>query len=156
MTNDDDLNVRYRTQLRDALEDEAAREADWEAFHVRLARAVAPRLGELRRRTSGGYRATTAVGAAWWDYAARAALAAVPLGLVAALLLFTFLRSGGGGVDESTVDVPAPVVADGGVDSARAAFESVLTGTAAPRAAMASLIPMPAAAYLADAGGIAR
>jgi len=35
-------------------------------------------------------------------------------------------------------------------DSARAAFESVLTGTAAPQAVMATLIPVPAAAFLAE------
>lgn len=156
MTNDDDLNDLYRTQLHDAVEETAARETDWETFHARLGRAVAPRLGELRRRPSGGYRATAAAGAAWWNYAPRAALAAVPLGVAAALLLVTYLRLGGGGADESMPDVPAAATADGGADSARAAFESVLTGTAAPRAVIATLIPIPAAAYLADAGGIAR
>ena len=51
-------------------------------------------------------RLTVAPGAAWWDYASRAALAAVPLGLAAALLLFTYLRSGGGETDDSVAGRP--------------------------------------------------
>jgi hypothetical protein len=154
--NDDDLSSRYKAQLRDAVEDAASREADWDGFHSRLGRAVAPALAALRLGTRGGRFATTQPGAAWWNYAARFGLAAVPLALAAALLLFTYLRSNGGGADDQRTDVPAIAIADGGADSARAAFESVLTGTSAPRAAMASLIPIPATAYLADAGGIAR
>ena len=38
-------------------------------------------------------------------------------------------------------------------DSARAAFESVLTGAAAPQSVMATLIPVPAAAFLAESAG---
>ena len=83
MTDEDDVTDGYRTQLRGAVEDSATRETEWTTVYTRLAEAVAPRLDELRRRTSGGYRATAAVGAAgfaWWDYAARAAVAAVPIG----------------------------------------------------------------------------
>ena len=153
MTDEDDVTEGYRTQLRDAVDDLAAREADWTTFHTRLAEAVAPRLDELRRRTSGGYRATAAVGAAWWDYAARAALAAVPLGLAAALLLLTYLRSGNGHANDALPAVSRPAVASDSADSARAAFESVLTGAAAPRSVMATLIPVPAAAFLAESAG---
>lgn len=157
MTDEDDVTEGYRTQLRDAVDDLAAREADWTTFHTRLAEAVAPRLDELRRRTSGGYRATAAVGAAWWDYAARAALAAVPIGLAAALLLLTYLRSGNGRANDALPAVSPSAVASGSADSARAAFESVLTGAAAPRSVMATLIPVPAAAFLAvSAGGSAK
>jgi len=155
MTSDDDQNSRYRTRLREAVQDAASRAADWDAFHARLDRAVAPHLAALRRRASGGYGAAAA-GGAWFDYAARAALAAVPLGLAAALLLFTYLRSGGTGADDSRAGIPAPVTADAGADSARAAFESVLTGAAAPGAVMAALIPIPPAGYLADAGGLSK
>jgi hypothetical protein len=156
MTDEDDVTDGYRTQLRNAVEDSATREMEWTTFHTRLAEAVAPRLDELRRRTSGGYRATAAVGAAgfaWWDYAARAALAAVPLGLAAALLLLTYLRSGSGSANDARPAVSAPAVASGSADSARAAFESVLTGAAAPQAVMATLIPVPAAAFLAESAG---
>jgi hypothetical protein len=153
MTDEDDVTDGYRTQLRDAVEDSATRQTEWTTFHTRLAEAVAPRLDELRRRTSGGYRATAAVGAAWWDYAARAALAAVPLGLAAALLLLTYLRSGSGSANDAHPAVSAPAVASGSADSARAAFESVLTGAAAPQAVMATLIPVPAAAFLAESAG---
>lgn len=161
MTDDNDLTERYRTQLREAVEDAAAREADWTTFHARLnGGAVAARLDELRRRASGGYRATAAAGAAgfaWWDYAARAALAAVPLGLAAALLLLTYLRSGGESAYDPRADLPALAIAADNADSARAAFESVLMGVAAPRSVMATLIPVPAAAFLAEsAGGSAR
>ena len=157
MTDEDDVTEGYRTQLRDAVDDLAAREADWTTFHTRLAEAVAPRLDELRRRTSGGYRATAAVGAAWWDYAARAALAAVPIGLAAALLLLTYLRSGNGRANDALPAVSPSAVASGSAYSARAAFESVLTGAAAPQSVMATLIPVPAAAFLAvSAGGSAK
>ena len=157
MTDEDDVTEGYRTQLRDAVDDLAAREADWTTFHTRLAEAVAPRLDELRLRTSGGYRATAAVGAAWWDYAARAALAAVPIGLAAALLLLTYLRSGNGRAHDALPAVSPSAVASGSADSARAAFESVLTGAAAPQSVMATLIPVPAAAFLAvSAGGSAK
>ena len=148
MNDDDEVTEGFRSQLRDAVDDSAARATDWTVFHARLADAVAARLDELRRRASGGYRATAAAGAAWWEYAARAALAAVPLGLAAALLLFTYLRSGNGGAGDAPAASTA--IAAGGADSARAAFESVLTGAAAPRAVMATLIPVPEAAFLAD------
>jgi hypothetical protein len=80
----------------------------------------------------------------------------VPLGLAAAVLLFTYLRSSGMGAGDAQTVVPAPVIADAGADPARAAFESVLTGAAAPGAVMATLIPLPSAGYLADAGGISK
>lgn len=147
--NDEDVTEEFRSQLRDAVEASAAREADWPAFHVRLSAAVAEQLTLLRRRASGGYRA----GAAWWDYAASAALAAVPVGLAAALLLFVFLRSTGARATDAPSIASAARVAASNGDSARAAFESVLTGGEAPRAAMATLIPVPAAAFLAESAG---
>jgi hypothetical protein len=162
MKNDDDVtpeivesreNLEYHSQLRDAVEQSATRQADWTAFHIALAEVVAPHLAELRRRASGGYRATAAAGAAWWDYAARASLAAVPLGLAAALLLFTYLRSDSGADNETRPVIATVAIAAGGADSARDAFESVLTGAAAPRAVMRALIPVPAAAFLADSSG---
>lgn len=156
MTDEDDVTEGYRTKLRDAVDDLAAREADWTTFHTRLAEAVAPRLDELRRRTSGGSRVTAAAGAAdfaWWDYAARAALAAVPIGLAAALLLLTYLRSGNGRANDALPAISPSAVASGSADSARAAFESVLTGAAAPQSVMATLIPVPAAAFLAESAG---
>jgi hypothetical protein len=175
MTNDDDVTPEhpeypeypahpeypaYQSQLRDAVERSASRMVDWTAFHSALADAVAPQLSQLaalRRRASGGYRATAAAGAAWWDYAARAALAAVPLGLAAALLLFTYLRSDAGAESDSVPAASSVAVVAGSSGSARDAFESVLTGAAAPRAAMRALIPVPAAGFLADsAGGGAR
>ena len=155
MTDDTEPTAEFRMQLRNAVEHATAAEVDWPAFHMRLDRAVAGALGELRRRASGGYRATAAAGAAWWDYTAGMALAAVPLGLVAAFLLFALLRA-----DNSATRAVAPVtaaIARHGSDSARAAFESVLTGRAAPQAVMATLIPVPAAAFLAESsGGSAR
>jgi len=152
MTDNDDVTAEFRTQLRDAVEDAASRETDWTIFHARLNEGpVASRLRELRRRASGGYRATAAAGAAWWDYAARAALAAVPLGLAAALLLLTYLRSGS--VNDARAAVVASASAPGNTDSARAAFESVLTGEAPPRAAMDALIPVPVNAIPADSAG---
>ena len=156
MNNDDDVipdNPEYQSQLHDAVEQSSARDADWTAFHIALADAVAPHLMELRRRASGGYRATAAAGAAWWDYAARASLAAVPLGLAAALLLFTYLRSDSRAENEARPAASSVAIAMGGADSARDAFESVLTGAAAPRAVMGALIPVPAAAFLADSSG---
>ena len=157
MSDDSEPTAEFRTQLRNAVEHATAAEVDWPAFHARLDRAVAGALGELRRRASGGYRATAAAGAAWWDYAAGAALAAVPIGLVAALLLFEFLRADSRAAGESAVAPVTAAVARHGADSARAAFESVLTGSAAPQAVMSTLIPVPAAAFLAEsAGGSAR
>jgi hypothetical protein len=157
MIHDDEVNEEFRTQLRDAVEELATRETDWTAFHARLGEAVGSRLRELRARASGGYRATTTAGAAWWEYTARAALAAVPLGLAAAVLLLTYLRSGSANANDALPAGSAAAVAVGGADSARAAFESVLTGDAAPRAVMTTLIPVPAAAFLAEsAGGSAR
>jgi hypothetical protein len=156
MNIDDDVTPKdpqYQSHLRDAVEHSAARHADWTAFHIALADAVAPHLAELRRRASGGYRATAAAGAAWWDYAARASLAAVPLGLAAALLLFTYLRSASNSENDARSAPLTVAVAAGGADSARDAFESVLTGAAAPRAVMHALIPVPAAAFLADSSG---
>ncbi len=159
MNSDDDVTPKdpaYQSQLRDAVERSAARQVDWTAFHIALAQAVAPhlsQLAELRRRASGGYRVTAAAGAAWWDYAARATLAAVPLGLAAALLLFTYLRSANSAENDVRPAVMTVAVAAGGADSARDAFESVLTGAAAPRAVMHALIPVPAAAFLADSSG---
>ena len=155
MIEDDDVTAEFRSRLRDAVERTAEGEADWVAFHARLGESVAARLGELRRRTSGGYRATAAAGAAWWDYTARFALAAVPIGLAAAVLLVAYLRSGDGSAGDARTAVGA--FAPGSSDSARAAFESVLTGVAAPRAVIGALIPVPAAAFLAEsAGGSAR
>lgn len=143
----------FQSMLREAVEESAAREANWPAFHSRLGAAIAGRLAELRRRTSGGYRATAAAGAAWWDYAAGAALAAVPLGLAAALLLVTYLRSDTAAANDAPPVVARVAIAAAGADSARAAFESVLTGVESPRAAMATLIPVPAAAFLAESAG---
>ena len=158
MSHDDEVSEQFRDTLRAAIEDSASRDVDWPAFHARLnGGAVAALLSDLRRRASGGYRATAAAGAAWWDYAARAALAAVPLGLAAGLLLFVFLRSDpGAGPDAVSTAATVATMARNG-DSARAAFESVLTGDAAPRAVMAMLIPVPADAIPADsAGGTVR
>ncbi len=156
MNNDDDVTAEspeFQSQLREAVEQSVERDADWTVFHSTLAAAVAPHLVELRRRASGGYRATAAAGAAWWDYAARASLAAVPLGLAAALLLFTYLRSDSSAEYDARPAVSSAAIAMGGADSARDAFESVLTGAAAPRAVMHALIPVPAAAFLADSSG---
>lgn len=147
---DEEVTEEFRSRLRETIEQSAAREADWAAFHIRLAAAVADQLSALRRRTSGGYRATAAVGAAWWNYAASAALAAVPVGLAAGLLLFVLLRSTETrGTDAPSIRSAARIAAANG-DSARAAFESVLTGREAPRKAMTTLIPVPAAAFLAE------
>jgi hypothetical protein len=157
MTDDSKPTEEFRTQLRNAVEHATAGEVDWPAFHARLDRAVASALGELRRRASGGYRATAAAGAAWWDYAAGMALAAVPLGLAAGFLLFAFLRADSRATGKAAVAPVTAAVARHGADSARAAFESVLTGGAAPQAVIATLIPVPAAAFLAEsAGGSAR
>lgn len=158
MSNDDEVTGQFREALRDAIEDSVAREVDWPAFHARLgAGPVASVLAELRRRASGGYRATAAAGAAWWDYAARSALAAVPLGLAAALLLFVYLRSSFGSADGAMPTVATVALAPRGADSARAAFESVLTGDAAPGAVMTTLIPAPIEALPPDsAGGSSR
>ena len=93
---DDELSDEYRTQLRDAVEASAAAEGDFAAFHARLDRAVSAKLDEIRRVAVAGHRSRAVAGAAWWDYAARTALAAVQLGLAAALLLLTYLRSGDG------------------------------------------------------------
>jgi hypothetical protein len=154
MIDDDDVTEEFRSRLRGAVERMAEDETDWTAFHARLGESVAARLGELRRRASGGHRAAVAAGAAWWEYTARFALAAVPLGLAAAVLLIAYLRSGGVGAADARPGIAAS--APGSSDTARAAFESVLTGMAAPRAVMGALIPMPAAAFLADSGGGAR
>jgi hypothetical protein len=150
MIQDDDVTEEYRARLRGAVEARAERETDWTALHARLGDSVAGRLGELRRRASGGRRAAVAAGAAWWDYTARFALAAIPLGLAAALLLVAYLRSGGAGA----VDARPGIVntATGSTNTARAAFESILTGVAAPRDVIGALIPVPAAAFLADSG----
>jgi hypothetical protein len=154
MTNDDDVTEEFRAQLCDAVEDAASRETDWTNFHANLnAGPVASRLRELRRRASGGYRATAAAGAAWWDYAARAVLAAVPLGLAAAVILLAYLRSGSTSASDARPAAVASAGARGNTESARAAFESVLTGDAAPRAVMAALMPVPADAIPADSAG---
>lgn len=150
MNDDDDVTDEFRTQLHDAVERSAARETDVAVLHARLGDAVAARLDARRRRASDGSRGKAATGVAWWDYAARGALAGVPLGLAAALLLLTFLRSGGARATDAAPAAPPIAVAMRGADSARAAFDSVLTGDAAPGAVMATLIPVPAAAFLAD------
>lgn len=153
MSDDDEVTKEFREALRAAVEESVARDVDWPAFHAKLnGGAVATVLAELRRRASGGYRATAAAGAAWWDYAARGALAAVPLGLAAALLLFVYLRSGSESARD-TMPVIAMVSAPPGADSAREAFESVLTGDAAPGSVKAALIPAPAEAFPADSSG---
>jgi hypothetical protein len=157
MTDDEHLSREYLTRLREAVEAASSGLADWAAFHRRLHAAVAAPLAERRHRASGGYRAAAAAGAAWWDYAARAALATVPLGLVAALLLVTYLRSSDVGAADAPPLVSAASVMATGMDSARAAFESVLTGGAAPQAVIATLIPVPAAEFLAEStSGSAR
>jgi hypothetical protein len=153
---EDDVTEGFRSTLRDAIEESAARETNFAAFHSRLAAAAAVPLAELRRRASGGFRATAAAGAAWWDYAAGAALAAVPLGFAAALLLVTYLRSGSPAGSGSPPAISRLAIASASADSARAAFESVLTGVEAPRAAMATLIPVPSAAFLAESAGRSR
>jgi hypothetical protein len=153
MKEHDEVTEEFREALRSAVEDSASREVDWPAFHATLNGSVAAALAELRRRVSGGYRATAAAGAAWWDYAARAALAAVPLGLAAALLLFVYLRSGSGSAGGSMRAVATVASAPRGADSARAAFESVLTGDASPASLKAALIPAPAEAFPADSSG---
>jgi hypothetical protein len=157
MTDDEKQSSDYVSRLRDAIDAAVAREVDWPAFYVRLNAAVAPRLGELRRRASNGYRATAVAGGAWWDYAARAALAAVPLGLVAAVLLFTYLRSSAGDGSDAPPRISAGVAVAGGADAARNAFDSVLTATTAPQAVISTLIPVPSAAFLAEsASGVRR
>ncbi|MGH7655996.1 MAG: hypothetical protein ACREN6_15170 [Gemmatimonadaceae bacterium] len=154
MNDRDDVTEEFRDALRVAVEQDAAREVDWPAFHATLnGGAVAAVLAELRRRASGGYRATAAAGAAWWDYAARAALATVPLGLAAALLLFVYLRSGPGRADDSMPVIATVASAPPDAASARAAFESVLIGDAAPSSVKAALIPAPAEAFPADSSG---
>lgn len=154
MSNEDDVTPEFREALRAAVEDSVAHDVDWSAFHARLnAGPVASVLAGLRRRASGGYCATAAAGAAWWDYAARSALTAVPIGLAAALLLFVYLRSGFGAADDAMPTVATVALAPGGADSARAAFESVLTGDAAPGAVMSTLIPAPAEALPPDSAG---
>ncbi len=150
MTDHEELPEEYVKRLREAVEAVAAGEADWAAFHIRLNAAVAARLADLRRRVPGSYRAATAIGATWWDYAARAGLAALPLGLVAALLLFTYLRSSEGNATDARAFALSGRATAGNTDAARAAFESVLTGVAAPQAVIGALIPVPAAAFLAD------
>ena len=150
---EDDVTEEVRSGLRNAVEDAASLETDWAAFHLRLTHAASARLSELRQRASGGYRATAAAGAAWWDYAAGAALAAVPLGLAAALLLLTYLRSDAPIANDAPPVISRLAIASASSDSARAAFESVLTGLEAPRAAMATLIPVPSAAFLAESAG---
>lgn len=158
MGHDDEVTGEFREALRDAVEDLVSRDVNWNAFHTRLnGGPVALVLASLRRRASDGYRATAAAGAAWWDYAARSAFTAVPLGLAAALLLFAYLRSSVANADDSMPTVATVALATGGADSARAAFESVLTGDAAPGAVMATLIPAPVEALPPDtAGGTAR
>ena len=158
MSNEDDVTEEFRTYLLDAVEDGVSREVDWPAFHATLNRGpAASMLRELRLRASGGYRATAAAGAAWWDYAARASLAAVPLGLAAGLVLFVYLRSGSRSTGDAVPVVATVAAAPRGADSARAAFESVLTGDAAPGSVKATLIPAPVEAFPADsAGGTVR
>ena len=153
MKEHDEVTGEFREALRAAVEDAASREVNWPTFHARLNDGVAAALAELRRRASGGYRATAAAGAAWWDYAARAALAAVPLGLAAALLLFAYQRSGSRSAGDSMPVIATVASAPRSGDSARAAFESVLTGDAAPAAVKAALIPAPAEAFPADSSG---
>lgn len=150
MIDDDDVTGEFRSRLREAVERRAERETNWASLHARLGEGVAARLGELRRRASGGHRAAVAAGAAWWDYTARFALAAIPIGLAAALLLVAFLRSGGAGATDARRGIANS--AAGSSDTARAAFESILTGVAAPRAVIGALIPVPPAAFLADSG----
>jgi hypothetical protein len=158
MSSDDEVTEEFRAGLRDAVEAVVSHEVDWAAFHETLnGGAVASRLRELRRRASGGYRATAAAGAAWWDYAARGALASVPIGLAAALLLFVYLGSDVNRSRDDAQAVASVAASARNADSARAAFESVLTGDAAPRAVMAALIPVPADAIPVDsAGGTSR
>ena len=154
MNHDDEVTEQFRETLRAAVEDSVLRDVDWTAFHARLnGGAVASVLADLRRRVSGGYRATAAAGAAWWDYAASAALAGIPLGLAAGLLLFVFLRSGTAPARDAVATVASAAPALRSADSARAAFESVLTGDAAPRAVMTTLIPVPTEAIPIDAAG---
>jgi hypothetical protein len=153
MKEHDEVTGEFREALRTAVEDSASREVNWPAFHARLNDGVAAALTELRRRASGSYRATAAAGAAWWDYAARGALTAVPLGLAAALLLFAYLRSASRSAGDSMPVIATVASAPRGADSARAAFESVLTGDAAPGAVKAALIPAPAEAFPADSSG---
>lgn len=158
MNDDGEVNEQFRETLRAAVEDSASRAVDWPAFHAKLnGSAVALKLADLRRRASGGYRATAAAGAAWWEYAARAGLAAVPLGFAAGLVLFVFLRSDSRSGRDAVAPVATVATAARNGDSARAAFESVLTGDAAPRAVMATLIPVPTDAIPSDsAGGTVR
>ena len=154
MSNEYEPNEQFRDALRDAVEESVSRDVDWPAFYTRLnSGPVASVLAGLRRRASGGYRATAAAGAAWWDYAARSAFTAVPLGLAAALLLFIYLRSSFGNADDTMPTVATVALAPRGADSARAAFESVLTGDAAPGAVMATLLPAPVDALPPDAAG---
>ncbi len=137
----EELSGEYVAELRGAIEAAAAGEADWESFHVRLNAAVASTLAELREGLS--------TGAAWWDHAARAGMAAVPLGLAAALLLFVLSRNTG-----SYPSTRAGItVAASSTDSAREAFESALTGQSARRTVIAALLPAPAAAFLGDSSG---
>jgi hypothetical protein len=68
-------------------------------------------------------------------------------------LLLTYLRSGNGRANDALPAISPSAVASGSADSARAAFESVLTGAAAPQSVMATLIPVPAAAFLAESAG---
>jgi hypothetical protein len=150
MTADDRMPHDYPERLRAAIERAAGDETDWNALHARVAGGpVAGRLAELRRRASGGARLVATAGATWWDYAARAAMAAVPLGLAAAVLLFAYLRSAPRADDELAWASTAAGASS--ADSARMAFESVLTGDQAPRAVIGSLMPAPASAFLAEA-----
>jgi hypothetical protein len=154
MSNDENMTEEFRAALHDAVETAASREVDWAAFHAALnAGPVASRLRELRRYAAEGYRVTVSSGAAWWDYAARGALACVPIGLAAALLFFAYLRSGSDRVPDDSPAIATVAASARSTGSARAAFESVLTGDAAPGAAMAALIPVPADVIPADSAG---
>jgi hypothetical protein len=150
---DERMPDEYLDELREAIDAEVADEIDWAAFHRRLNSAIAEHV--TNAGASNGYR-VPADGGAWWDYAARAALAAVPLALAAGLLLAAFLRSGDVDTAATMPRVALAASTDASPDAARAAFESVLTGVEEPREVIRALIPVPTAAFLADSSGGAR
>ena len=112
----DEMDAKLREALRGALPQPPVEQVDWPALRGRIARDAEPALARLRRGAMSPR-------AAWWDYAARWAVPALPAALAAAAALTLLL-----GRLAAPVAAPVSTVATA---TARITMESALG--AAPR-----------------------
>ena len=151
MIDDDEVSAEFRMRLRDAVEARPRAKRTGQRCTHGSTGAVAPHLDAISPRAAAGYRATRPRRAPRGGTTPRGPRSlAFRLGSPRRSCCSPTCAPAAASPAEVPGAVSSLVAAAGGADSARAAFDSVLTGDAAARAVMATLIPVPEASFLAE------